>query len=44
MDALASLERIGINVLLPGDARYDEARRTFNGPVDRRLAAIAAAG
>ncbi len=39
-DALAGLERITGAVIQPGHDRYDAARQTFNGTIDRRPAVI----
>lgn len=39
-DRLAALERVSGTVLYPGNERYDAARQTFNGMIDRSPAVI----
>lgn len=39
-DELSHLGRVSGAVLFPGDARYEAARQTFNGTIDRRPAVI----
>ena len=40
-DAGADVRRLAVDVLTPHDAGYDEARRVYNGRVDRRPSLIA---